>query len=224
MSKLKLAGGSSSTNSVSFFLSKNGKGIEAIRQKNGTIVTKELDSFKKRKLVSKILHYIFIFSLYKVFVYHLNLPIWLYHIPTFILGGLLLIAILCYTFSPEMRMYHGAEHKVSHWYSENGINNLEYNLKSIKKCSRIHSHCGTNLFTTIVTFQLISSICLEFFSFHIPEFIPLTLPLYVFKLFPFNALGMLVQLFTTATPTSKHIYVAFCALSTLITNENKESE
>ena len=55
MSKLKLSGGSSSTNSVSFFLKKSDKGIEAIRQEDGTIVTKEIDSTIQLKTMMKLL-------------------------------------------------------------------------------------------------------------------------------------------------------------------------
>ena len=83
------------------------------------------------------------------------------------------------------------------------------------------AYCGTNLLATIVTFQLASSICLNLFSFHIPEIITAILPLYVYNIFPFNLLGMFTQIITTANPTAKHIKVAVQALSTLIKIENK---
>lgn len=218
MSKLKLSGGSSSTNSVSFFLKKVDKGIEAVRQEDGTIVTKEIDSTEQLKIMIKLLKVIFMCSLFREFGVLLNLPRWLYHLPTFIFVGLLLIAILVMLANREMRMYHGAEHKVAHWYSKK---NIENDIENIERCSRIHGCCGTNLLATIVTFQLASSICLNLFSFHIPEIITAILPFYVYNIFPFNLLGMITQLFTTATPTAKHITVAVRALSTLIKIESK---
>lgn len=218
MAKLKLSGGSSSTNSVSFFLKNSDKGIEAVRQEDGTIVTKEVDSTEQLKTTMKLLKVIFIFSLFREFIFLLNLPQWLYHVPTFIWVGLFLIAILVMLANREMRMYHGAEHKVAHWYSKKNIGN---NIESIKRCSRIHGYCGTNFLATIVTFQLASSICLNFFNFHIPEIITAILPFYVYSIFPFNLLGMLAQIITTASPTTEHISVAVQALSTLIKIESK---
>ncbi len=213
MSKLKLAGGSSSANSVSFFSKNVDKGIKAVRQEDGTIVTKEVDSTEQTKTMMKLLKIIFICSLFREFEFLLNLPRWLYHIPTFIWTGLFLIAILVVLANREMRMYHGAEHKVAHWYSKK---NKGDGIESIKRCSRIHGYCGTNLLATIVTFQIASSICLNLFNFHIPEIITAILPFYVYNIFPFNILGLFVQIFTTATPTTEHIAVAVRALSTLI--------
>lgn len=218
MAKLKLSGGSSSKNSVSFFLKKSDKGIEAVRQEDGTIVTKEVDSPKQLKIMMKLLKVIFIFSLFREFAFLLNLPRWLYHVPTFIWAGLFLMSILVVSANREMRMYHGAEHKVAHWYSKKNKGN---DIESIKRCSRIHGYCGTNLLATIVTFQLASSICLNFFNFHIPEIITAILPFYVYSTFPFNILGMLAQIITTAPPTTEHITVAVQALSTLIKIESK---
>lgn len=218
MAKLKLSGGSSSTNSVSFFLKKSDKGIEAVRQEDGTIVTKEVDSVEQLKTMMKLLKVIFICSLFREFSFLLNLPSWFYHVPTLIWMGLFLIGILFALANREIRMYHGAEHKVAHWYSKKNVGN---DIESIKRCSRIHAYCGTNLLATIVTFQLASSICLNLFSFHIPEIITAILPLYVYNIFPFNLLGMFTQIITTANPTAKHIKVAVQALSTLIKIENK---
>lgn len=217
MAKLKLSGGSSSTNSVSYFLKKRDKGIEAVMQEDGRIVTKELDSTERLKTMIQLLKIIFIFSLFRELVFLLNLPQWLYHVPTFICVGLFLIAIFVVLPDYETRMYHGAEHKVAHWYSKKNIGN---DIESVKRCSRIHGHCGTNFLATIVTFQLASSICLNFFNFHIPEIITSILPLFVYGIFPFNLLGMLSQMITTAPPTTKHITVAIQALSTLI-NESE---
>ena len=164
------------------------------------------------------LNVIFICSLFREFGVLLNLPKWLYHVPTFIFVGLFLIAISFMLINREKRMYHGAEHKVAHWYSKKNIVN---DIESIKRCSRIHGYCGTNLLATIVTFQLTSSICWNLFNFHIPEIITAILPFYVYNIFPFNLLGIIIQLFTTAVPTAEHITVAVQALSALVKIESK---
>ena len=218
MSTLRLSGGLSSSNSVSFFLKKSGRGIEAIRQEDSTIVTREVNSVKQWKLIMSLLKIVFISSLFKEISFLLNLPRWLYHVPTFIFTGLFLIGILLVLSNHEMRMYHGAEHKLAHWYSKKNLGN---DIEIIKKCSRIHSHCGSNLLATIVTFQFISSICLNLFNIHIPEIMTAILPFYVYKIFPFNFLGMFTQMITTATPTTDHIVVAIQALATLIKIESK---
>lgn len=165
-----------------------------------------------------LLKVIFICSLFREFSFLLNLPMWLYHVPTFIFAGFFLIAILVILADRERRMYHGAEHKVAHWYQKNNVGN---DIESIKKCSRIHGYCGTNLLATIVTFQLASSICLNLFNFHISEIITAILPFFVYNIFPFNLLGMFAQIITTANPTDEHITVAVQALSTLIKIESK---
>lgn len=219
MAKLKLSGGSSNTNSVTFFSKKSNKGIEAIRQEDGTIVTKKVDSNEQLKTMIKLLKIIFICSLFREFCFILDLPRWLYHVPTFIFIGIFLIGTLFVLANREIRMYHGAEHKVAHWwYSKNNVGN---DIESIQRFSRIHGYCGTNLLATIVTFQLASSICLNLFSFHIPEIITAILPVYVYNIFPFNLLGMLSQIITTAPPTAEHINVAVCALAKLIKIESE---
>lgn len=218
MAKLKLSGGSSSKNSVTFFLNERDKGIEAVRQEDGTIVTKEVDSVQRFKEMIKLIKVIAICSMFREFVLFLNLPMWLYHVPTFLWTGLFLIAILYMLANHEIRMYHGAEHKVAHWFKKKNVGN---DIESIKRCSRIHRYCGTNLIATIVTFQLASSICLGVWDFHIPEIIIAALPFFAYKIFPANILGMFIQIITTAPPTDRHIIVAVEALSTLIKKESK---
>ena len=218
MSNLKLSGGSSTKNSVAFFLKKGNKGIEAIRQEDGTIKTKEVNLTETLELMINLIKVTSIISIFREFELLLDLPMWLYHVPTVICTLLFLIALLVVLTRRESRMYHGAEHKVVNWYSKKKV---EYDIEKIKKCSRINCRCGTNLLATIVTFQLVSSICMSIFNFHIPEIITVILPFYVYKIFPFNFLGMLAQIITTAPPTDEHITVALCALSTLIKNESK---
>ncbi len=214
MSKLKLSGGLSSKNSVSFFLKNTDIGIEAIRQENGIIITKEVSLSKQLKASMKlIMKCMFACALFKELVFYLSLPKWLYHVPTAAFALLFEIAVIIVFANREERMYHGAEHKVSHLYAKKF---KEFNIENVKRCSRIHRYCGNNLLGTIVTFQLASSISMSCFNIHIPEIITTILPFYLYSIFPFNLLGILAQLLTTAAPTEKHISVAVHALSVLI--------
>ena len=61
--------------------------------------------------------------------------------------------------------------------------------------------------------------CLELFNFHIPEILTAILPFYVYNIFPFNLLGLVTQVFTTANPSDEQITVALRALSTLLESE-----
>ena len=218
MEKVKLAGGASRENSVSYFL-ENGKGIEAIRQEDGTIVTKEIDSIERWKTNLSLIKFIFFCSIFREIGVFLNLPKSIYHLPTIFWTVLFLTAVMRMLGNREHRKFHGAEHKVDHWYSKK---ERKPDVESIKRCSRIHGRCGTNLLATIVAFQLVSSICYKFLGTHIPEIITAMLPLYVYTIFPFNVLGLIAQLLTTAEPESKHIKVAAEALATLLEKENSK--
>lgn len=218
----KLVSGSSTKNSVSFFLKESYIGIEAVRQEDGSIVTKEVNRAENMKKVMKFIKVILICSIFREITFLLDLPRWFYHASSVFWVALFLIGILSQLADREACLYHGAEHKVSNWYSKK---NRGYDIEGIKKCSRIHSECGTNLVATVVTFQVVSSIAIEIFGLHIPEIITGILPIFVYNIFPFNFLGILLQLITTAPPDFKHITVAVKALSTLIAKESEsESE
>ena len=81
MNKLKIPDGSSTSNSVQFYLSDKEKGIEAIRQEDGKIITRE-----SNEATLDLKHYLMLFgiiftvALLKKIVVWLNLPPFLYHI------------------------------------------------------------------------------------------------------------------------------------------------
>lgn len=215
---LKLTGGSSSENSVSYFL-ENGRGIEAIQQEDGTIITKEIDSTEWLKTNLRLIRIIFFCSMVREIGIILKLSQIIYHFPTILWTVSFLIAIMMMLGNRENRKFHGAEHKIYHWYYKK---DRKCDEESIRRCSRIHGSCGTNLLATMVTFQLISSICYKFLGIHIPDIITAMLPLYVFEFFPFNILGLIVQIFTTEEPEAKHINVAVEALAMLLEKENSK--
>ena len=209
MSKIDLSG-LSTNNSVSLF--HKDIGIKVTRQKDGTIVTEKINSMNSMKAMMQLLKFIFVFSLFRECIYLFNLPKLLYHVPTAFWIIYTLIAIIIVSSDSNLCKYHGAEHKVINWYCKK--HNVA-NLENIRRSSRINLQCGTNLLSTIVSFQIISSICFSFLGIHVPEIITAILPLYVYGIFPFNALGLLTQLITTSNPTDEHIYVAVVALNAL---------
>ena len=73
-----------------------------------------------------------------------------------------------------------------------------------------------------MTFQILSSLCFIFFDYAVPELITCFLPLFLYEIIPFNALGLLFQLFTTKNPTEQHIAVALKALETLLQKQTED--
>ncbi len=221
MSKLEISRGCASQNSVSFFLEGEKIGIEAIRQEDGTIITKKVgdedENEDEAKSMGIVLSIFLACAFIKDLCFIFKLPEWLYHIPTvlFVLDFILVILYIVPDY--QLRMYHGAEHKVINWYNKKG--NQEFDIKEISRCSRISGRCGTNILSTFVTFQILSSICYNYFNFHIPVIITMILPLCMYKMFPFNLLGLITQFITTKKPTKEHIAVAVEALSILLTEK-----
>lgn len=210
MSVQKIAG-VSGKNSVTFFREDNNDGIKTIR-KDGNIVTRKVNCTIRTKKVSRFLELVvLIFAFFRETVFLFNLPNWLYHVPTVIFSLLFVITLLPILKNSQLRKYHGAEHKVANWYQK-----YKGDINQLKKCSRIHLSCGTNLSSTILCFQIISSLSMFLCNFHIPEIITSALPFFVYNIFPFNILGLLMQLATTSEPTAAHIEVAMRALNRLV--------
>lgn len=213
MKELKLSGGASTSNSVAFFLSKIDMGTKATRQADGTIVKEKVHSGEQANLIRQLIMFVLLTGLIRECCFQLNFPMWVYHMPTVILGLFFTISVMMAFGDTEMRKYHGAEHKLSYWYTNT---KRENSLESVQKCPRIHVACGSNLIATIVTFQLMSSICMSKYNIHIPEIITAAAPFFTYTIFPINLLGLIAQLITTATPETEHISVATEALVTLI--------
>lgn len=217
MAKSKISGGASTNNSVVFFLKESEIGIKAIRKEGGTIVTKKVNGGNQAKDILKIQKIVVLLGLFREFAYLVSLPKCIYHIPTAFWGVIAVFAILYCITEPELRKYHGAEHMIDNWYNNK---KRRHNVESIKMCSRIHLCCGTNLVGTIFLFQIISSICMTTMNIHIPEIITAIVPFYLYKVFPFNVFGILMQVVTTDKPEGQHIEVALTALTKVLQNEN----
>ena len=56
-------------------------------------------------------------------------------------------------------------------------------------------------------------------NIHIPEIITAIVPFYLYKVFPFNVFGILMQVVTTDKPEEQHIEVALRALKEVLKDE-----
>ena len=111
---------------------------------------------------------------------------------------------------------------MAHWYEKAIIRKKRE--KNVFRYSRIHSQCGSNLIATICEMYLISSIVFSMTGRQIPEILTMGLPLFVYSIFPFNILGLLVQLVSTAEPEDKEVAVATAALKGLLEEEVKREQ
>lgn len=218
MKKLEISGGSASKNSVELYLRRKYTGVKAIQRDDGRVDTEEVSVAETLKNMHTLVRILIVFGFLREIVIVLNLPKFLYHIPTALFILILLMALLVVSVG-ETRQYHGAEHKVANWFKKDR-EKMEH--EDIKKCSRIHMKCGTNLISTIVTFYLISSIYFSITGNQIPEIFTARLPWFLYSVFPFNILGLLAQLISTKEPDDKHLKVAAVALITLISKYKEE--
>ena len=229
MNHEEVSQGESSKNSVSYFLTGEKNGVKAKRLENGTIEVKRcVSDFKDSELLNFI-GVLLLTGIFKKLVLWLNLPIFLYHIPTIIWIIVVIVSLMKLRRQKEELMYHGAENKVFNWYKENKDEIMNYGfvsddsylippnlLQPIKNCSIIVSSSWSNILGTFLAFQILSSISIIYWHLSIPEIATILLPFLVYKIFPFNFLGLILQPFTTTEPTNDHIAVAYAALMTLV--------
>lgn len=165
-----------------------------IRKDNGEITT-EINNFHPLVSLIKI---IIVSTIIRELSF-LFLPKLCFHAPTIVLMIIWSITMLYYSHNITAQMMHGAEHKVLKYFKDK-------KSKNIKCYSRIDLCCGTNLLSTLLTFQLMASICYIFWNFHIPEVITIIMPFITYRIIPFNFLGIISQiLFTTKEPKNKYI-------------------
>ncbi|MCJ8223740.1 DUF1385 domain-containing protein [Bacillus sonorensis] len=147
----------------------------------------------------------------------LKIPFWLINALTIIM---FIIAFMFIKFT-EIGKYHSAEHMVGNNYEQGN----EMSLINVKKCSRIHRYCGTNLVILILIIYFCMMIFLDsHFSFslnlmalfistavayeiHISENEKLNIVLYPL----YFVTGMIQYLTVTSKPDDKHLLVAIAA-------------
>lgn len=219
---LKLSGGSSQKDRISFYTQDNG--ATAIRNKNGeiTIEYEREDTFS----LNDIAVFFGILSFFPIVKAFVLLPlieikiigfVW-YLIPTFFYFLLAIISIILVRkdYGEDFLKNHGAEHMVFSAYMK--LKRIP-TVEESKHFSRINRNCGITIYSSYITAQLIGFILYVNTSYIIPEVILFFIPLLFRKIFPFNFLGKIFQLFITSKPEKCNIELAIVALSAL---ERKE--
>ena len=207
MSKMKL-GGSADVNAVTFFCNRYGIGIKAERKEDGSVSISEVSMTDYYSNMILAIELLLGTGVFKELVILLNLPNALYYAVCAFWLIITFFAIMQVRHD-ETCLYHGAEHKVGNWHDKKF-------KKDITKCSRIHRRCGTNIIATITTFQIVGAIALWVYNIHIPEILISGLPFLVSSIFPFNILGLCIQLLTTKEPRNEHLEVAMKAYAVLM--------
>lgn len=215
---LKLSGGKSDKDRISFYTSDND--VTAIRHSNGEI-TIEFGT-ENEPDISTLMIIFGIFATITLIKAGVLIPlieaktisiIW-YFVPTFFYAILTIFPIidLRKTGGRELLRNHGAEHKV--WSAYKRLKRVP-TVEEANRFSRINKDCGVTMFTALLTSQLIGVIVYLQTSFIIPEIILYLIPLFFRKIFPFNFIGKIAQFFTTSEPNSNNIELAIAALSAL---------
>lgn len=107
---------------------------------------------------------------------------------------------------------HGAEHMVERAY---------HKLKRIptvpetKRFSRINCRCGVNMYSATIIAEIIAICIYQCTGYVISGLLLVQLAPYLFKIFPFNLVGLIAQFWTTAIPDDSNIELAIAALKAL---------
>jgi hypothetical protein len=132
---------------------------------------------------------------------------------------MLLLFFAAMKFTPIGR-YHGAEHKAVAAYEEHG----EVTLEEVRKSSRVHPRCGTNILGYIVLAALLDPF-IAWWGYAVLQFILISEAWYIFgKMRPSIAVGNLLQrYFTTTEPRRAELEVAVESLSKLLQAEEEHA-
>lgn len=214
--QLKISNGASDKNGITFYIRGICYGIRASIGKYGEIRTGKIVKINNNSIFLMLA----VLGLFREVMCWFGITNWLYHIPSFIFVALTFFGVGYMLHEKETRKYHGAEHKVANCWRKHKL--LDIDL--VRKCSRIHNNCGTNLLVEITIFQIISSICMKKFGIHIPEIITVFAPLLLYNRFPFNFFGLIIQYITTTEPEEKHLQVGICALEEMLQAAEKDLE
>jgi len=223
---MKITKGCSQSNSISFCTRKFE--ATAIRNENGKIeVTieniEEPNLTQKEEFFANILTNTIMISLIlfeiliiKPLIVKLGLLTFFYIFPV-IFYIIFLIAAFIVGFvindnSKTVKKNHGAEHMVSNAYKK--LKRIPSVLE-VRKFSRFSGSCSAIICSSLIMSHLIAYLIYAKFTIAIPQTIMLILGLDLFKIFPFNFIGLLVQIFTTAKPNDNNIELGIASLCAL---------
>lgn len=223
---IKLSSGRSEKDRISFYTYDNG--ATAIRNDDGEIT---IELGKKHISLTKatfiIFGFLFALSIIKVYILiplikNATIGLLWYLVPTSFYLFLSIFAIITVrkTGGIELLKNHGAEHMVYSAYKK--LKRIP-TIEETKEFSRICPVCGINVFSSIITSQLIGFIVFATTDYKISEILLFLIPLFFSSIFPFNLIGKLGQFFTTAKPEDHNIELAIAALSVLESNEKSTS-
>lgn len=231
-----VSSGRSETNWISF--SAGSYTARAIREKNGEIKTEAVRGklpakwIDTRVTVLSVLWGIFVWIVFYILPiikgYRLNPMIkngevspYYYLISAASLTIISVIAVISLVIKDKTgstRKNHGAEHKVFTAYKKLGHRIPD--LYEVKRFPRICNVCDITLYSALIVGQLIGFFMYIIYGIMIPEKVLFFVPICLHFIFPFNFLGKIAQIFTTAEPDDDNIELAIAALTELIRAEN----
>ncbi len=111
---------------------------------------------------------------------------------------------------------HGAEHMVNRAYCK--LKRIP-TVSEAKRFSRINYQCGINMYSATIIAEIIAICIYQCTGYVISGLLLVQLAPLLFKIFPFNLVGLIAQFWTTDTPDDSNIELAIAALQAL---EEKE--
>lgn len=222
---MKVLGGASEKDRIEFHTKDNS--VTAIRKGNGEIEIKFNDKDSDDSDIMTTLFAILIFVAPLVIKEVIIIPLienqiigffWFF-IPLllYILLSVAVIACARYSGGTEMLKNHGAEHKVHNAYSK--LSRLP-TVEEAASFSRIHKYCGTTIFTSFITHQIIDFFLYSYFD----ASLLLRIAFLCLSFSPsFNLIGRFAQLFTTSKPEKQNIELAIATITALETLESSNS-
>lgn len=225
---LKLEGGRSSCNEITY--STSNYDSTATRKEDDSIVVtlykkerkEDSNISKKESIIETIIGAIILIIILVLenmvfipFLRRLNILMLFYAIPTFLILAVLIIGViyisLTYnnTYPNELFENHAAEHMVADAYIS--LKRIP-TFKEAKSFGRISKNCGVNKFSAVIMGFLICFLVFYFTNFTISPIIMQIISLRALSYFPFNFIGLIVQLITTKKPNDSNIDLAILAL------------
>lgn len=232
---MELEKGRSGYNSISFY-TKNFKAT-AMRNEHGKIEVAideigVLNLTERGDFIANIISYVSIgvvilleLLIIKPIIVKFNLLTFFYIFPIIFWFSYLIISII-FDFeipnnSKMLKKNHGAEHMIYNTYRK--LKRIPL-VSEVKNFTRFSGSCGAIGYSSLIMSHLIAYLIYTKFTIAIPQTIMLIIGLYLFKIFPFNFIGLLVQFFTTQKPDDNNIELgiaALCALECCEINRDK---
>lgn len=230
---MKIVQGYSESNSISFCTKKFE--ATAIRNEYGKIevaieeIEEQNYTKKENFLANALMVALILFELLiiKPLIIKLDLLTFFYIFPVIFCFISLIISIVCLEISDNSKTSkknHGAEHMVFNAYKK--LKRIPL-VSEVKNFSRFSGSCGAIIYASLIMSHLIAYLIYAKFTIAIPQTVMLIIGLDLFRIFPFNFIGLLAQIFTTKKPDDNNIELgiaSLCALEYCEINSSKVLE